>query len=1039
VALGHAARGDDINFAYEIRPILANACYDCHGPDESRRRGDLRLDRGEAWTKPLESGKQLVVPGNRRSSELWQRITSHNKEQRMPLAESGKRLTREEIERIGRWIEQGARWSEHWAYVPPVRPAIPEVKHGEPCANAIDRFIVARLEEQSVSPSPLATKEAQLRRLSLDLIGLPPTLEELESFLNDHSPDAYERVVDRLLASPRYGERMAQDWLDLARYGDTHGYHADNQRDMWRWREWVIDALNQNMPYDQFTVEQLAGDLLPNATMSQRIATGFHRNNIINSENGALAEEYRTEYVIDRVVTTGTVWLGQTWLCARCHDHKYDPISQRDFYRLFAYFNNVPENGLDGREGNAAPFIAAPSVGQVEELTELELRLKQVTSALKHRTEECEADFQRWLREQANHQQTHLPPGDMAAYFPLDGSTNNGVLDVVSPDRKAELHGDASFVTGKFADALLCDGDTYAELGDVLRLDKTAPFTLSLWAFPTSDQPATLLARVDDAFTSRGFTWWIDEEGISARLRNEAETNEILVRCQDTLPLRKWQHLAVRYDGSGRAAGFSLYINGKQIACEVVRDNLTLSPTTQRPWLLGRRDKEDPWRGMLDELWFYPRALADDEIARLAGGDPLREILAKPGEKRTPAELAQLKRYYLDQHDAVAMKLRAERSQAEREQEHITRLIPTSMVMEELPTPRDTFILERGLYDRPREKVTAGLPEHLLKPAADLLTNRLGLAKWLVDRRHPLTARVAVNRLWAHFFGRGLVATPEDFGVRGATPSHPELLDWLAVEFMESGWDVKHLVRLIVTSHAYRQSSHLTPSLKELDPQNVLLGRGPRVRLPAEMIRDSALAVSGLLGERIGGPSVNPYQPTDLWKDLAYDTNNYTAQSYHPSRGGDLYRRGLYTFWKRTSPHPMLVAFDAPSRETCTVARARTNSPLQALVLLNDRTFVKASRALAARVLDQRLPDAEAQVDLLFRLVLSRTPTATETQRLTQLYSDQYHAFRADLAAAKELLAVGEASDNRRDLAEWAAWTTVAQVLLNLEEFVMTP
>ena len=1028
--------GDEIDFTGQISPILANFCYDCHGPDEARCRADLRLDSQQTWTTAkLDSGKSLIVAGKREQSELWRRISADDDETRMPAADSKKRLTPGQIELVGRWIDSGGRWSPHWAYVPPRKAALPAVKHRAWSTNGIDPWVLKALERRSLVPSDRASREEELRRVALAIVGLPPTLAELEAYLVDKSPDAYERAVERLLASPRFGERFAQDWLDLARYADTHGYHADSQRDMWRWRDWVIDALNHNQPYDQFTIEQLAGDLLPEPTLSQRIATGFHRNTMINHENGAIPEEYRTEYVMDRVATTGTVWLGQTWACARCHDHKYDPLSQRDFYRLFAYFNNVPENGLDGRDGNAVPFISAPTHDQQQQFDTLTSRMELATAALRQREASCEADFVAWQHKQAKAETTRLPPSDTAAWFTLDESTSDELIDRAVPNRTAKVHGQATYVAGKFAEALLFDGDTYAELGDLLAVERDRPLTLSLWMFPTSEEEGTLVARVDDAFTSRGLTLAWEDRRIVARLRNETGANELMINTKEQLPLRRWQHIAFTYDGLSKAAGCQLFIDGKAAPLLTVSDTLTASIATRRPWQLGRRDKKDPWRGMLDELRMYARTLSGGEIELLAGGDPLRDILAKSLKRRTAEETDQLKRYFLQHHDATSQELRSKYAATLQQHDQLLRLIPTTMVMQELATPREAFVLERGLYNRPLERVTPGLPSQILAPHAELPANRLGLAQWLVDRRHPLTGRVAVNRYWSHFFGRGLVATPEDFGVRGTPPTHAELLDWLATEFMESGWNVKHLVRLIVTSSTYRQSS-LNGESERRDQENLWLSRGPRVRLSAETIRDSALSASGLLCEKLGGPSVNPYQPTDLWKDLAYDASSYSAQSFKPDRGGNLYRRSLYTFWKRTSPHPFLTAFDAPNRETCAVERPRTSSPLQALVMLNDVMFIEASRALAAQGM-KASPTKRGRMEFIFRSLLSRRPTSSEREHLYQLFEGQLKTFQANPQAARELIAVGESiAPSDLTVAELAAWTTVANAVFNLEEFV---
>jgi hypothetical protein len=915
--------------------------------------------------------------------------------------------------------------TSHWANVAPTRPKLPTIGSHYRAADPIDRFVVAKLLEKKLRPAAPASLADQLRRVTLDLTGLPPTVDELDAFLADRSPDAYQRVVDRLLASPRLGERMAQDWLDLARYGDTHGYHADTQRDMWRWRDWVIEALNRNQPYDKFTIEQLAGDLLPQATLAQRIATGFNRNHLVNHENGAIPEEYRTEYVMDRTVTTAAVWLGQTWGCARCHDHKYDPISQRDFYRLFAYFNNVPENGLDGREGNAVPFIAAPTTEQEQQLASLAKQIASLKDRSQRRAATCDDDFAAWRKKQTSDGSARLPPGGVAAWFSLDETPDQSISDAATPGPAAKVHGQTSFVNAKFGQGLLFDGETHVELGDMLPIDRDLPFTVSVWMFPTSGENGTLLARVDDAFTARGLTLAWEERRLIVRLRNEMGTDEIVVATTDQWPLRKWQHVAATYDGSGKAAGLKLFVDGKQPDLVVQSDSLIGAAATRRPWLLGRRDKEDPWRGMLDEVRLYARGLSPDDVALLAGGDPLRQLLATPFAKLSKQDADQLCRYYLEHYDADFRKLQADLAAAMRDHERLQAFIPTTMVMQEMLTPRETFVLERGLYNHPQEKVTPGVPEQFLKPSPGLPENRLGLARWLVERRHPLTARVAVNRYWAHFFGRGLVSTPEDFGVRGAPPSHPELLDYLAVEFMESGWDVKHIVRLIVTSDTYRQSAARQTGD---DPENVWLARGPQIRLPAEAIRDRALFVSGLLCEHLGGPSVNPHQPADLWKDLAYDVTSYSAQSFKEGRGSDLVRRSLYTFWKRTAPHPLLASFDAPNRETCTAQRPRTNSPAQALALLNDATMLEAARSLAKQLVAGRLPDA-MRVDELFHIALSRAPSKTERERLLRLLRDQSAAFVADREAVQELAG--------SDSAELAAWITVVQVVFNLEEFVM--
>jgi len=785
LAIAHPAAAQSsptIDYNRQIRPILSDSCFKCHGPDATHRQGGLRLDVPDAPLQPSDSGTAAIVPGKPDESELVRRVLSTDPDEVMPPPDSDRQLKPEQEELLKTWIAQGARFQTHWSFVPPQRPPLPAVKNTAWPRNPIDSFILARLEAEGLQPTREADRTTLVRRLTLDLTGLPPTLAEVDAFLADTSDQAYEQLVDRLLANPHFGERLALDWLDAARFGDTHGFHIDSGRDMTRWREWVIDAFNNNKPFDQFTVEQLAGDLLPNATLEQKLATGFNRNHMINFEGGAIPQEYHNAYIVDRVNTTGAVWLGLTVACVQCHDHKYDPISQKEFYQLYAFFHNVPENGLDGSKGNAAPLIRVPSAEQQRKGDELAAAIKDVESQL-------------------------------AGPMP-------------------------------------------------------------------------------------------DKDGLTAKLAELKEAQAAL-------------------------------------------------------------DKQ----------------------------------------------------------------------------------IPTSMVMQEMAQPRDTFVLVRGQYDKFGEKVTSGVPAFLPPLPEGSPNNRLGLAQWLVAPSHPLTARVTVNRYWQMIFGTGLVKTAEDFGSQGERPSHPELLDWLAVEFqtpvkspltgVEHGWNVKALVKLMVMSAAYRQSSAVTPELLAKDPENRLLARGPRHRLPAEFIRDQALAVSGLLNDRIGGPSVSPYQPPGIWEELASraDGKNWTAQEYSQSHGPDLYRRSMYTFWKRTAPPPSLVTFDAPDRETCVVRRARTNTPLQALVLMNDPTYVEAARKLAERMLTQGGATTEDRLAFAFRLATARPPRDRELEVLKTVLQRQQEIYRQNTEAAIRLLGVGEASrDDQLDAAELAAWTMVASAILNLDE-----
>jgi hypothetical protein len=777
VAASQAAEPPAADYNRQIRPILADNCFACHGSDAKQRKKKLRLDTAEGAYAELDSGAgRAVVSGKPEESELIARVTAEEVSQRMPPAKTGKNLSKQQVELLRRWIAEGGKYAEHWAFVKPQRPELPEVKNKDWVRNPIDRFILARLEAEGMRPSPEADKTTLIRRLTLDLTGLPPTIVEVNAFLTDKSADAYEKLVDRLLDSPHYGERMAVEWLDAARFADTHGYHIDSGRNMSRWRRWVIDAFNDNKRFDQFTIEQLAGDLLPDATLEQKVASGFNRNHMINFEGGAIPEEYHNAYVVDRVNTTSTVWMGLTMGCCQCHDHKFDPMTMRDFYSLYAFFNNVPENGLDGSKGNAAPVLRMASEEQQAKLDELAVEVKR------------------------------------------------------------------------------------------LETQKRGP-------------------------------------------------------------------------------------------------------------------------------------LAPDYAKEVAEG---------------------LKK-------------------AKKEYDELNKSIPDVMVMQEMEKPRETFMLVRGQYDKKGEKVTGDVPKFLPPLPKEGKRDRMALARWLVDPGHPLTARVIVNRYWQMYFGTGIVKTAEDFGTQGEWPTHPELLDYLATEFVASGWDVKKMQRLIVTSATYRQSSRVTPELRETDPENRWLARAPRLRLQAEFIRDQALAVSGLLNCAIGGASVSPYQPPGLWEELAsrLDGANWTAQVYKQSHGKDLYKRTMYTFWKRTSPPPTLVSFDAPDREVCTVRRARTNTPLQALILMNDPTYVEASRKLAERVMKEGGKTTAERLTFAFRTVLTRTPSEAELRLLRKMFEEQLGVYQKDNKAAVKLLKVGESPrDEELEVAELAAWTMIASALLNLDETV---
>ncbi len=998
-------RGDEplpavVTFNRDVRPILSDACFACHGPDAKKRKADLRLDTQEGAFAALGEGRHPFVAGRPERSEVYRRISAADASKRMPPARSARRLTGREVALIRRWIEQGAMWQKHWAFLPPARSPLPVVKDRRWPRNPIDAFMLARLEREGLSPSPEADRTTLLRRVTLDLTGLPPTPAEVDAFLADRSPDAYERAVDRLLASPRFGERMAIRWLDAARYADTSGYQSDGERIMWRWRDWVIEAYNHNKPFDEFTVEQLAGDLLPNATLDQVIATGFNRNHRGNAEGGIIPEEYAVEYVADRVETTATVWLGLTMTCARCHDHKYDPLTQKEFYRAFAFFNNVPERGKAIKIGNSQPWVLSPTRRQAEQLAELDERIGKAKTRIASLEPRLAKEQARWERE----------PGEIGP-MPEEGV-------------QARFAGQGRAKATSFGGARILGGD----VGAFGFFDR---FSLSAWVRPDESLHGTIVSRMVDAPEGEGYAVVLKGGRVQVNLVKRWLDDAVRVETEEALKPTAWRHVTVVYDGSRVAAGVHVYLDGRPAKLRVLLDDLNQSFESKQPFRVGAGNgPEGRFSGQLYDVCVWERPLSADDAAVLAVAEDVAGVLAVAPAKRTPGQAEKLRRYFLARHSSADIRQAHEcLDDLRRQRKSLFDTIPTTMVMREMPTPRPAHVLIRGQYDRPGERVEPGAPAVLSPWPRGERPDRLGFARWLVAADNPLTARVAVNRMWQMLFGAGIVKTVDDFGAQGEWPSHPELLDWLAVEFRESGWDGKRLLRLLVTSAAYRQSSRLSPELLKRDPENRLMSRGPRLRLAAEMIRDQALAASGLLAERLGGPSVKPYQPAGLWRELA-DTE------YRRDHGEALYRRGLYVFWKRTVAPPSLVTFDAAGRETCSVRETRTNTPLQALNLLNDVTYVEAARVLAQRVLREAATD-ESRLTLAFRLVLARPPRAAERAvLLAGLHRHRAHYAR-EAGEAKKVVAAGEAPvDAAQDAAELAAYTATASVILNLDEAI---
>jgi hypothetical protein len=1071
-----------VDFDREIRPILADNCFACHGPDEKQRMANLRLDETQGLFVD-RGGYRIIAPGNSAQSKLYQKISAADAAVRMPPPYATRRPTAQQLETIKEWIDQGAKWETHWAWIAPKRPPVPAVQDKSWVRNPIDNFVLSRLEHEGLKPSPGADKASLLRRVTFDLTGLPPTPAELDSFLADKSPDAYEKRVDQLLASPHYGERMAVPWLDLARYADTTGYHIDNLRYMSHYRDWVIDAFNRNMPFDQFTIQQLAGDLLPNATLDDKIASGFNRNHEINFEGGAIPAEYHVEYVVDRVSTTSTAWLGLTMGCARCHDHKFDPIKQKDFYRFFAFFNTVPERGLDGIYGNPDPVIELPSPEQQRQMDDLKAK---ITSTLNQIPEKEMVALENEWRNGHLQNMPEPPTEGLEAAYEFDGSLKESSGH--GSDAKT-ARGDVTYDAGAVRQGADFGGQVEVDFPGAGDFDRTQPFALALWVNPSGSQPLNLLEKRDAAEHWQGYEISLEDAEFHAvfnrdfrvvvRLAHSWPDDAIEVQTKDrvlgaqafeSLNLTSLRHVVVNYDGSGKAAGVKLYLDGKPIETVAVKDHLSGSFRTKAALSVGNKTLGRPYTGQVDDFRIYNRMLTAGDVHNLAVELPARTLLADLEGKPTteiaslqpekpPAEVdigelekaeppdvkaanmlkdhqRRLSEYFLtvaapenDRHLYKQLKdLRAAKEKLHDE-------IPTTMVMAEMKQPRDTFVLGRGQYDNPGEKVTPGVPT-FLPPLPPGPANRLTLANWILDPRNPLTARVAVNHFWQQDFGVGLVKTSEDFGSQGEAPSNQELLDWAATEFIRTGWNMKAMQRLIVTSATYRQSSRVTPELEERDPENRLLARGPRFRLSAEEIRDNALAASGLLNLKIGGPSVYPYQPKGIWEELAFG-QGFTGQSYTEGKGEDLYRRSMYTIWKRTAPPPALTTFDAPDREKCIARRQLTNTPLQALVLMNDPTYVEAGRFLAQRAILESGHEPAQRIDHMFRLATSRYPKPQERDVLAQLVAQETAEYGQDRAAALKLLSVGATRSNPTiNASELAAWTTVGSAILSLDETI---
>jgi len=1030
VGFGLTCSAATVEFNRDVRPILSDKCYICHGPDAKNKHIPFRLDHEEDAKAKLPDGKHAIVESHPEQSEMIRRITAEKAAMRMPPAYTGTKLTPKEIETITTWVAQGAKWEKHWSFLPPKRYPPPAVKDAAWVRNPIDAFVLARLEEKGLRPSPEADRETLIRRVTLDLTGLPPTPSEIDAFLNDKSDRAYENVVDHLLASPRYGERMAFDWLDAARYADTNGYQYDAGRYMWRWRDSVIAAFNRNEPFNQFALEQLAGDMLPNATLDQKIASGFNRNHRINTEDGIIPEEYGVEYVVDRVATTSSVFLGLTLGCSRCHNHKFDPFTQKEFYQLYAYFDQVPETGRGIKYGNSPPLVEAPTADEQKELARLNGLIADVEHTLASDDKSIQHAQNSWehrLAKEKGGEQFWVPGRDLLASF---------VFDLKEPSKPEG--GAVPYVAGHPGRAASFDGKTNLNTGVNTPLDIDDPFTLSAWIHSDSTPDGSVVSDMTDDPRGKGYGMHMDHGKVHVNLTSVWVDDAIRVESEETLAANRWYHLAATYDGSKIADHVHIYVDGRPVKSKILMDTL------YRPYRNARRKFDMPVRigggwgperrfhGLISSVHLYSTVLSDEEIAAMADADSLSTLAAKKPAARTPLENKILRWAFLDTsappryHDTwtqlAALRLKKEKFE---------RSFSTVMVMQDVAERRPTHLLIRGSYDKPGDIVQPGVPAVLNPLPANAPNNRLGFAEWVVDPANPLFSRVTVNRYWQSYFGTGIVKTVEDFGSQGEYPSHPELLDWLATEFIKDDWNVKAMQKLIVTSATYRQSSETSPDALQRDPDNRMLARGPRVRLPAEMIRDQALAAAGLLVEKIGGPSVMPYQPPGLWKEIGMQDTDYSQ-----GHGADLYRRSLYTYWKRTAAPPTMINFDASLREDCVVRAVRTDTPLQALNLMDSEQFLEASRFIGQRMLEEGGATPDSRLRYGFRLALARYPTTAE---LAVLHNNlQYHLdYFSNPAKAQQFLKQGEApADPKLKPRDLAAYASAASLILNLDETI---
>ncbi|MCW5517239.1 DUF1553 domain-containing protein [Muriicola sp. Z0-33] len=1036
---------EEIDFNQHVKPILSDKCFICHGPDKAKVKAGLQLHLPEfAYDELKDSpGEYAIKPGNLAKSQTVARILSDDPDYQMPKPDAHLSLSNYEKAMLIKWIEEGAEYKDHWAFSAPEKYAPPKVELQEKVANPIDNFVLAKLEGAQLIPNDKADKETLLRRLTFDLTGLPPDLQEMDNFLADDSPYAYEKQVDRLLASPHYGEQMTFDWLDLARYADTHGYTVDRYRDVSPWRDWVIKAFNENMPYDKFIQWQIAGDMMPDATQEQILATTFNRLHPQNGEGGIIDEEFRSEYVADRTNTLGQGLLGLTVACAKCHDHKYDPISQKNYYEMYSFFNNVNESGqISFDYSMPAPNLMLPNEEQEKFLKYIEALIGEEEKKVKEMGDAEVPNIKEWIST-LGYQKINpdiLPTG-LLANFDFNSGQLRNTLNLSQKGRIRRQYANdqkVNLVSGFDGNGLKLDGDAWLHLDNIGNFQRHQSFSIGIRIhLPEELESGVIFHKGVGAklYNFRGYHLALNDNKLELVLAHLHPANAIIVRSLSEVPKNKWVQLTMTYNGNSKASGLKIFMDGQQLPTKTVTDNLYkdisfnsnaygVADVPNDPGLqIGAR-----WRGkgiggaIVDDILVFDKELSKLEVLQISRPEQLTSLLTKSNKELTEDEVNVISDYFLANKSKNLQTAKARLEQLKKVQVDSMDRVQEIMVMKEMAIPRASFILERGLYDVYGEQVFPNTPQKIFPYPDSLPKNRLGLAKWVTHRQNPLTARVAVNRYWQHLFGMGIVRTAEDFGNQGEMPSHPKLLDWLAIHFIESGWDVKALHKLMVMSNTYQQSSLASDQQKEKDKYNRLLARGPSKRLTGEMLRNNALAASGLLNKKIGGPSVKPYQPKGLWK--------INGAAYEVDKGDKLYRKSMYTIWKRSVPHPTIATFDAPERSYCVVRRQETNTPLQALVMLNDPTYVEAARALGNSMV--AYTDIKDGITTVFRKLTGRTILPDELQLLVNLREEELVKFKVDKSKTEGWLSSGMYRISKQaDGVAVAANAVVASTILN--------